>query len=163
MATFGNTNAEASTRSIRNNLYGDQFNLPENGDVTSITAYVRLASTAGDTSALVTCAIYDSSGNFIDNTEEKLITNTSFSWVTFNFSSPASLTAGDYQLFAAGSDDADNPAMADVTSNPGTGLIQASFGYGTFPDPHSAGSFAGEPSIYATYTPTATSRRIIIT
>jgi hypothetical protein len=99
--TFGNTADGTGGNSILDKLGGTAFTCPVPGTVDSITARIVCNTQA----KYMKAAIYDSAYNLIAETEEVSVLSPGGNyvpyWVTFNFASPPSVTAGTtYVLFA---------------------------------------------------------------
>jgi len=126
------------------------YNLPENGDVASITFDQRDFSETGG--GALQYGIYDSSGNLKGVTAAGVNT-AGRSWVTLNFSPALSLTAGDYWLAVLFDDRTQIWYDSGAANQWGTNVDAYSDG---FADPMGTLSYnAWAMSIYATYTPTA--------
>lgn len=181
MGTFGYTDIGAFSGPLDTGsqsvplIVASAFEAPEDGDVTTITAYLDFnASRNPSCSAFVKCAIYiyDSAGgthDLVDTTEEIEFTqpghvppiNEDFvdGWKVFEFASPVSVTGGvDYMLAAWGE-------MAGTTSDLDyvKYKLDSESGYYTgykyeawngYPDPLTLTDLNNfRMSIYATYTP----------
>jgi hypothetical protein len=167
MATFGNTNIEATAAGLTQDFTRcTRFTLTENGDVTKITIYGKRAAA----NQHVTAGIYsvdtadtpDSAGALLGVTEEVALPE-SDAWYDLNFSPSIALSAGDYWL-AFGVDTNAGGAPTFYRSN------GAADKHGIFADTYSDG-FATTGgawinyttfdqylySIYATYTPSGES------
>lgn len=99
--TFGYTTIGSSTQTYQGSgrHVACVYNLSENGDATSISAYIALQDTG---TASGKAAVYDLSGGHPDNrvgltNSNDSITET-FQWYEFTFASSVSLTAADYGL-----------------------------------------------------------------
>lgn len=151
MATFGYTTIGASTSTIgANTIGGNMAVLSENGLVSSITVRVSSGWGVGENAK---CGIFDSSGNYL-NHETQAVSGpqSDASWVTFNFASPVSLSAGTYGLgfFAS----ATIVLAADLGSS-GHIFDNAGQTYPTWPASVTHTS-TNIKSIYATYSTEAT-------
>lgn len=153
--SFGKTDVGASTYTYlgfgdRDEKVGCNFTLSENGDVTALTAYLKEYDGVGQTNGTV-FGIYDSSNNLEGQTEYGDIPAAA-SWVTLDFASPISLTAGDYWL----------TVLVDVRTEIHYDAGDAGQTKGDYPDDFTDGlsdPFGGaewtdsfEVSIYANYT-----------
>lgn len=76
-------------------IFGSKYNLAEDGDVESVTAYIDDTGTGNKQ-----YAIYDSNQDYKDNTEKSDFDGTE-DWHKLDFSSALSLSSGDYWLLAA--------------------------------------------------------------
>ena len=151
MATFGYTSIGSSNASV--GLYGPyfcKFTLAEDGTISSITAYLRLTSTAK-----YKFAIYDSSKNLLAVTEEGTASDNTARWYTLSLATPLSLSAGDYYLAAHTSWYNASGVIAYDAGFTGkdTGYDTTLYSSG-FPDPaaFNSSSTVRQYSIYATYT-----------
>jgi len=154
--TFGyeqiGATSSTDTGGIKDRIRGSLYNLPENGEAQSITIYLK---ETGGFHPKVKCGIYKSDNTLIGVTEE--LTVTSFEgWKTFNFTTPPSLTSGDYALCAH--------------SNSFAGYLYIYYDTGVehwykyqvysngYPDPFDGSKYADSRkiSIYCTYTSGAT-------
>ena len=127
-----------------------------NGVAESISAYVKRIFSNDE----IICALYDSDLNFIAQTEEKLISNTTLAWITFNFSEPKPELSSekDYYITLIG----DCPLglgsnqylVAENSFSPGSVWVkQLDITYPTFPDPMAPTIYTtAKVSIYCTYT-----------
>ena len=100
MATFGNTNVEANQINWGpsvDKMVGNRFNLPENGILTEIWAYLGYYYDVP-----VRACIYDDQGNLIALSEEIMVR---WGWYKFPFPSGVPLATGNYWLCVATSDD----------------------------------------------------------
>ncbi|KKL63126.1 hypothetical protein LCGC14_2178210, partial [marine sediment metagenome] len=139
MAVFGNNNTSAGNFGNNNDVItGNRYPLSEDADaVASITVRFQILSGLAS-SWKVKCAIYDSSFNLIDSTDERTITYTADGgfdvWETFNFSSPPALSAGDYWLVVwADYISGGSPRFRRLDTG-GTSLTSG-ISYGAWPDP----------------------------
>lgn len=142
--TFGYTSVGALNSFKLDDVRGAEGTPSSDGTVDSITVYINSSWTSGEEQK---CAIYDSSGNFIAETEE--LTTGGDGWITFNFASPPSVTSGSKYLIGVYQDD-NIQYKYDNTS----GLTSPNYSgvdtYPTWPDPVGT-STAFQFSIYANY------------
>ncbi len=132
-------------------IEGSKGVLTEAGTATSLTVYISM-DVSGD-SVPTKCAIYEKSDDsFVMGTEQINITSTSYSWVTYDLTSSASLAAGDYWLLnwgGTGSSDGWGRVKYDSVAWDSAGQIIT---YGTWPSTLSKTSYSNfRESIYATY------------
>lgn len=151
MATFGYTTLDASTtRNIEDLIPGGLFTLPENGSVTKLSVGVNIGGTI-----TTKAAIYDSSGNFLVASEERVLTIAEDeTFQDFNLSSPYSLLAGNYYLCFWGNAATGTNGLRGATSG-GTTFREILTYTGTFPSTVNTAldTNLNKFSIYATYTP----------
>lgn len=146
MATFGRTLITLDNSSGLNDaLVGGKATCPGAGVANSITMYMSCYA-AG---RLVRCALYETDGTFLFETEERVIGNVGLSSQTFNFVAPPAILAQDYVIVGW----ADNTCSLTWLANGGT--LRYSRGgkvYNGFPEV-TWGIAAGLMNIYCTYTP----------
>lgn len=162
MATFGSTSETtavsdkiADEAGADGLVRGNLFTLSENGNVTSIQAY--LSGTNAETAVDVKYAVYNSSLVFLGETESSPWDISGNEWIERNFTVPLELTAGDYWLVALG--DYSDFAIASSAlsmygaSSGGTSRVHNIGASYTFPDPVAGTTGTRLYDIYATYTP----------
>ena len=151
--TLGYTNTATSSDNIENYIRGSSFTCSTSGTIQSITAYIYTSSTYN-----MKAAIYDHSTNTkVGETQEQSVSSGT-NWVTFTFTSPPSVVAGNTYVLVVWSQSISYQYAYLYYHSAGTneGHYQyAGYGGGSFP---STASFTHDsPSreycIYATYTP----------
>lgn len=147
--TFGYTTVGASTSGKRHDIRGSEGAPSANGTVDSISTYVASGWTSGEAQRF---GIFDSSGNFIDETAES--TAGGSGWITLNFSSPPSVTSGTTYLIGFYQDNTITYSY-DSTSGLTSPSEDQGSGYPTWPDPVGT-STAFQFSVYATYSTAGT-------
>ena len=150
--TFGYTgNGATGGNQWGNNKIACLFNLPENGNVTSISWSQRDYNESGGTA--ITYGIYNASNVFKGATQAG-VTTAGRTWVTLNYGSPLSLTSGDHWLAVLLSARTEFWYDSGSANQWKTNADTYSDG---FADPFGSASMnAWKMSIYATYTAGAT-------
>ena len=153
--TFGYTSEGASTQySIRNEITGSWYNLTEDADVVSISAFAQVIDSSGGATTNYKFGIYDQSDNsFVGQTTQ----GTSFdNNPTLNISGTVSLTSGNYYLVIWNDSPSGSYGNGYSTLKYDSGATgkggQDGSSFGTFPNPWSPSAQSREYSIYATYT-----------
>ena len=164
--TFGYTTIGASTGNIENTLNLERATITENGTGTKISVYLNNTTSSKNTKANVYddgTGASDLTTNLITNgaTEERSI-GTGTAWQDFNFTVAPSFTANVvYRLAIWGA--AGTGTNLYHWDNTTGNSYEDNETYGTWPNPNAQTQFANSDiSMYATYTGTAKSRRIII-
>jgi len=149
--TFGCTDGGGTgTVNIEDIIAGSSFQCPETCTANNISVTLYSYGTNNP----VTCAIYkDSDETFVAQTEEIYGTGGAETYYTFNFSSPPTLTGGDYYWLCAWGN---NPVSVDYKSLTGYVRYTQSLSYtGDYPDTF-AGSLLSPTDrvclIYCSYT-----------
>jgi len=144
MADFGYKIIGSSSSGTLNHVCGSKYTLSEEGNATSITFHK-----AGGADANTKCAIYDSSRNFVEETEERYVSGVG--WHTFNLNnSPVNLPAGDYILCVWSGESSEAASRdADVAVD----RWWDEYAYDGWPASLAAPTRTGKFSIYCTYTP----------
>ena len=148
LKTFGKTDVGTNTWVVeKNNITGCKFNLPEDAGLRSVSIYFYSGS--GDN---YKAAIYDSGGNLKAVTEQRTWPyGKTWSWETFNFSTPVFLPAGDYYITFWGDGGvilAYDSSMFDQT------FINTTVPYNEFPDRIvKEREYNYNMSMYVTYSP----------
>jgi len=148
---FGDQNQESNTASIQNNIRGSLFTASQTGTLQSISACVQTGNNAKNMKA----AIYDSSHSLLAQTQEVNVPRNTDGWVTFNFGTAPSVTAGtSYFLVAWSQSNTGNAIIYYSTSGSANqGYNQAQNYVSNWPNPLTGGSLNNyQYSIYATYT-----------
>jgi hypothetical protein len=155
--TFGDENEGTSGDNLEDTIRGSKFQMPENGNANSISAYLYY-KTSGPNFYSVKAAIYNNNSDFLGSTEERSLSNTGgvATWETFTFSSSPFLTANEnYYLVIwadspSGSNDMELRYSLGVNNN-----NYSSQSYGAWPSSVSlldeSGTF--QYNIYCSYTP----------
>lgn len=153
MPNFGYETVGTVYTNCENEIHGSHFEMLEDGEVQSITVYLRVVSLARE----VKCAIYayvgdTDAGVLIAVTEERLIP-VGEGWEPFNFGTPPPLTASTrYFLVVWSKNRLGGTYVYRESSYPIAAGIEAAHTYNSFPDP-----LTGETqrnyvySIYCTY------------
>lgn len=148
--TFGYTSVGASLSStVRTSIVGSFGTKSSAGNVSSVSIYVKL-----DSSNNWQAGIFDSSGNFLYNTNE-ITAPTVDSWNVLNFASPPALAAADYLVTIWS--DATVGGVTQVAQDAGASgnnVFDNSLGttYKTWPATINGITSTSIKSIYATYT-----------
>lgn len=157
--TFGYTTAGSSNASW--GYYGPYMfgaSLTEAGSLTSITANARPSSSGSATGYVY--GIYNGDKTFNEHTNEGSGTSTSYSWLTLNFASAVSLSAGSYYLSGRCNSTSTSPGIKYDTGFSGTEYYydDTSYSATNWPSPFVADYTATNRklSIYGTYTAAAT-------
>jgi len=148
--TFGNTNQEYSSVSIENYIRGSSFSCTESGTIQSITAYIQCTTYAKNMKA----AIYNEGTHAkVAETEETTVP-TGTAWVTFNFQTPPSVTAGNsYVLVVWSASDSGSAYLYYYSSGSwNQGHSQLRPYDGNYPSTASFSHDRYRYSIYCTYT-----------
>jgi len=83
--TFGNLVPGTNSRNAENTIVGSLFTPSKDGEVQSITAYIRMTASSKN----MKCAIYlHNNLSLVAQTEEKVVPVNPATWVTFNFLLP---------------------------------------------------------------------------
>lgn len=148
MGTFGTLTDGTWGSGLEDAVYGGQYACPEACIADSITAWL------GNTTAakLVKCKIYDTAGNTIGETEEKLVPIQAATEVIFSFDEPKpELSAQNYILAAFGA--SGEGSLTIRATGGGTDKYKIGLSYPTWPaDPVAFSSIGDLISIYCTYT-----------
>lgn len=150
---FGWNVQGASGAALEGYMKAGVYACPEVGTADSISVYIN------NTVAVkkVKCALYDSGGTKIGETEEKEIPVDTDGWITFNFSAPKpSLEAATYWITAWGESGEGALNHYCTSGEAGEEMKYESRAYNGFPaewSPSSASEY--KVSIYCTYTPGA--------
>lgn len=149
VANFGRETVGATPFSFENIVFGHPVTMPENGDITSITAYLVDAL---DTHT-VKFVLYDASGNVLGETPTSTAIPTSPGWLQISFSTPITVTGGtQLVLAAAGSGGGGTVDLYCDAGSAGDGKSLV-ITFPTIPNPSTFGDESFVFSIYATYTP----------
>ncbi|UCF49173.1 MAG: hypothetical protein JSU91_05335 [Thermoplasmatales archaeon] len=155
--TFGDENEGTSGDNLEDTIRGSIFQMPENGNANSISAYLYY-ETSGPNFYTVKAAIYNNNSVLLGSTEERSLSNTDgiATWETFTFSSSPFLTGSENYYIVIW---ADLPSGSNtielryslVTNNNN----YSSQSYGAWPSPVSFLDQSGDYqyNIYCTYTP----------
>jgi len=147
----------AGVAPLGNSIKGSIYTLPVDGKVHNITASLAPGPFGfHDTK----CAIYDSDLNLVASTDEIAYGSLVDGWNTFNFSSPPSLSAGDYWLvcwsdyYCVGMPWEYIDAELRYDNGPTNGALYQTETYNSFPNSLSPDGYVDfNCSIYASYTP----------
>jgi len=150
MATFGQTGTLPDWAYNDGGYFiGCKFTLEEDGDIESITAYVRAWGDSVHIKALL-CSSADPA-TILATGAAALCSNGSYSWVTSSFSSAYEAEAGEYILGFVNENYVDYRSASGDT---GQYVYEADNNYTTPTAPAGLTAEAKELSIYATYTAT---------
>lgn len=130
--------------SLENTAVGMECTPTISGDADSVTVYLQVA---GADNCSTTCLIYDTDGNFLTATEEKLLSaGDPYRWESFAVSSRFSVTAyTTYRIYVVS---ANGAWVSRIAYEQTTGkIIWLDMTYGSPPDP------AEEPSSFTVFTP----------
>jgi hypothetical protein len=146
---FGNTNTGTSGTSIIDTMRGQRFTTPSSLVVAqSISAYIYCTTSAKNMKA----SIYDSNGNLISSTTEKLVpSGSSATWQTFNFASPPTLTASTQYMLVVWSQTGSGDGDLRYSSSSGGNGRYISQSYGSWPSPATFSTNSYQYSIYCNY------------
>lgn len=152
--TFGTTTIGTIRGTFGSNQWGNKNQLPGNGQISNITAYLEWD---GSGSNNVKAVIYNDNSGFPGSKRAESTARTfttTPSWVTFTFSPAVSLTAGTYWLSILGQEPGIYGYYDSGAAN--INFFKDSAPYPTAMDPASGFSLSSHNnSIYAVYTATA--------
>ena len=147
MATFGKTDIGGSTANTATTYYRvGRYTLSEDA-----TAVSKLTAYCSGSAAAKMCLYKDSDKSLVAITNATVLGGAA--WYDFTFSSPPSLTAGDYILGVWSSTN----VVTYYNTPAGSGSYETpTLGYDNFEDPLTPASWISRDySYYATYTPSA--------
>ncbi len=149
--TFGNNDTSGTTGTLLSDyLSGVYYTAPEDGVVTSMTAYIQTPSPID-----IGCALYDDAGPdlLIESTSVNTVTSPEYAWITFNF--PAgqepSIMGGQDYIFTCWSDGNANLRYQNETGRSRYRSV-GSLTFPNWPDPESFNAGDRRHAIHVTYT-----------
>lgn len=154
MPDIGRTSADSATDfDFENQVMGLLVTMPEDGDISSITAYVKESATAN--THVTKGALYNNNtGALLGQTSTRQDLGLSYGWVTFTFAAPISVVAGVPLLICITAGGGGGfPAIGYTsTGTSGDSRSAAIAAFPTLDDPETFTNETALVSIYATYT-----------